>query len=103
MLLPVIYSHGVIDNGGYWKYYFPSFIVASFFGASAFSGIRSVRPSRHGGWGEFADSAFFLISVSVMSSVPSDMSGVAGALLQVFLQVSHPSSHLVITPYHGCP
>ncbi len=66
MLLPLIYSGGELYHHAYWRYYFPSFVIASFFGAAAFSGI----------------------SVSFMISVPDHMSGVAGALLQVFLQVS---------------
>jgi hypothetical protein len=67
MFLPLIFSHGELYNGAYWRYYFPSFIIASFVGACAFSGI----------------------SVSFMMSVPNEMSGVAGALLQVFFQVSN--------------
>jgi len=42
MLLPLIYSHGDIYHNGYWRYYLPSFLIASFFGACAFSGIRCV-------------------------------------------------------------
>jgi len=37
------------------------------------------------------------VSVSVMISVPSEMSGVAGALLQVALQVSRPI-HIASSP-----
>lgn len=40
MLVMLIYSHGEITGVGYWKYLFPSFIIASFFGGLAFTGIR---------------------------------------------------------------
>lgn len=46
MLLPLIYAHGTSGSDVYWRYYFPSFIVASFFGACAFSGVRWVHPVR---------------------------------------------------------
>jgi len=40
MLLPLIYSHGDLQGTGYFVYAFWSFMIASFFGAAAFSGIR---------------------------------------------------------------
>nr|XP_019047879.1 hypothetical protein I302_04499 [Kwoniella bestiolae CBS 10118]OCF26809.1 hypothetical protein I302_04499 [Kwoniella bestiolae CBS 10118] len=63
--IPIIYSHGEIYQGGYWKYYFPSLFVGS---ASAMI-------------------VFLGINITVMTSSPPSMSGVAGALLQVSLQI----------------
>jgi hypothetical protein len=53
------------------------------------SSLRSLVLALSVGSGESLHTAqILMISVSVMISVPEEMSGVAGALLQVFLQVS---------------
>ncbi|WWC91453.1 uncharacterized protein L201_006399 [Kwoniella dendrophila CBS 6074] len=62
----MIYSHGEIHgNNHYWKWYFP----ALFLGSAAQMGV------------------FLGANITVMTSVPTSMSGVAGALFQVSLQV----------------
>ncbi|WWD19231.1 hypothetical protein CI109_103689 [Kwoniella shandongensis] len=63
--LLMIYSDGEIHNNGYWRWYFPSFIIGS------------------GG----AMASFLGVNITVMTSVPPAASGVAGAMLQVALQV----------------
>jgi hypothetical protein len=60
-----IYSDGEIYNNEYWRWYFPAFIIGSGAAMASFLGVN----------------------ITVMTSVPPQMSGVAGALLQVSLQV----------------
>jgi hypothetical protein len=62
--LLMIFGEGQIHDG-YWRWYFPAFIIGS--GAAMMS--------------------FLGTNITVMTSVPAEMSGVAGALLQVALQV----------------
>ncbi|OCF76458.1 efflux protein EncT [Kwoniella mangroviensis CBS 8886] len=61
----MIFSDGVIENNGYWRWYFPAFILGSGAAMASFLGTN----------------------ITVMTSVPPAMSGVAGAMLQVSLQV----------------
>ncbi|KAK8854629.1 hypothetical protein IAR55_003368 [Kwoniella newhampshirensis] len=61
----MIYSDGEIHNNGYWRWYFPAFIIGSGAAMASFLGTN----------------------ITVMTSVPPSASGVAGAMLQVSLQV----------------
>ncbi|WVN87505.1 uncharacterized protein L203_102687 [Cryptococcus depauperatus CBS 7841] len=65
MYLLLIYSEGEIYHNAYWKWLFPAFVVGS--GAAMMS--------------------FLGTNITVMTSVPPEISGVAGAMLQVALQV----------------
>ncbi|WWC91459.1 uncharacterized protein L201_006405 [Kwoniella dendrophila CBS 6074] len=60
-----IYSHGEIYNNQYWKFDFPALFISSGSNMCVFLGVN----------------------ITVMTSAPSHMSGVAGALLQVSLQI----------------
>ncbi|RXK36502.1 hypothetical protein M231_06223 [Tremella mesenterica] len=60
-----IFSHGLWQGGAYWRWYFPSFAIGSFFCGCAFSGIN----------------------VLYMMAIPPEMAGVASALLQVAIQM----------------
>ncbi|KAK4686437.1 hypothetical protein P7C73_g3684, partial [Tremellales sp. Uapishka_1] len=60
----MIFSHGNIGTD-YWRYVFPGFVLGS-------GGMMAV---------------FLATNITVMTSVPPEASGVAGALLQVSLQV----------------
>ncbi|WWC73342.1 uncharacterized protein I206_107309 [Kwoniella pini CBS 10737] len=65
MYILMIYSHGEIYNGQYWKFLFPALFVGSGSTMAVFLGVN----------------------ITVMTSAPASMSGVAGALLQVALQL----------------
>ncbi|WWC64283.1 uncharacterized protein I303_106893 [Kwoniella dejecticola CBS 10117] len=61
----MIYSHGEIYNNQYWKFFFPALFIGSGSSMAVFLGVN----------------------ITVMTSAPASMSGVAGALLQVALQL----------------
>jgi len=60
-----IFSEGKIHDGQYWRWQFPGLIIGSSANAFAFVGIN----------------------VTIMTAVPPEMSGVAGALVQVSYQI----------------
>ncbi|WVQ73654.1 hypothetical protein IAR50_003234 [Cryptococcus sp. DSM 104548] len=65
MYLPLIYSEGEIFHNAYWRWWFPAMFV-----------------------GSTMDMVLFLsCNIVIMTSTPPDMSGVAGALVQVALQL----------------
>ncbi|ODO09487.1 hypothetical protein I350_03087 [Cryptococcus amylolentus CBS 6273] len=65
MYLPLIYSEGEIFHNAYWRWWFPAMFV-----------------------GSSVDMVLFLsCNIVIMISAPPDMSGVAGALFQVSLQL----------------
>ncbi|TYJ52050.1 hypothetical protein B9479_007351 [Cryptococcus floricola] len=65
MYLPLIYSKGEIFHNAYWRWWFPAMFV-----------------------GSSVDMVLFLsCNIVIMTSAPPDMSGVAGALFQVSLQL----------------
>ncbi|WWC58985.1 uncharacterized protein I303_101531 [Kwoniella dejecticola CBS 10117] len=64
-LLLIFAAHGEIHNNEYWRWLFPAMIIGSGAAMASFLGTN----------------------ITVMTSVPPAMSGVAGAMLQVSLQV----------------
>ncbi|ODN81017.1 hypothetical protein L202_03118 [Cryptococcus amylolentus CBS 6039] len=65
MYLPLIYFEGEIFHNAYWRWWFPAMFV-----------------------GSSVDMVLFLsCNIVIMTSAPPDMSGVAGALFQVSLQL----------------
>ncbi|WVQ79735.1 hypothetical protein IAT38_001835 [Cryptococcus sp. DSM 104549] len=65
MYLLMIFSEGEIYHGEFWRWSFPAFVIGSGANMASFLGTN----------------------ITVMTSVPPQMSGVAGAMLQVSLQV----------------
>ncbi|WVQ82158.1 hypothetical protein IAT38_004286 [Cryptococcus sp. DSM 104549] len=65
MYLLMIYSRGAVANGEYWRWLFPAFVVGTSGAMAAFLGAN----------------------ITIMTTIPPRMSGVAGATFQVALQV----------------
>ena len=80
--LLMIFSHGEIHNGEYWRWYFPAFVIGSAGNLAAFLSTKwaSLLPSEK-------SAQLTLRSITLMTSIPPQMSGVVSALFQVSLQV----------------